>query len=400
MPAHRLILRAALCATFAALSAWPATAVTCGLDRVPGATLLVPYFELDTTNPNSLTTLLSINNADQTGTIVQVTLWSDLAVQVVSFNIYLSGYDVQTINLSDIVVRGVFPVTDPPASYTSCPATLPVFPSIYPPMVPYLRDALTGQSVVYPGSVNPVQVGVDHGDAMARGFITVDATNACSSDTASDPGYWGIGGTGVPSNRNILWGDYFYLDPANDFSQGFNMVQLEADGTLGAADYTFYRRFSGGADQREPLATNHAVRYVSGGAFSGGTEIYYWRDPKRTVTPFTPGTLPAPFPLGSLETLIFDESESSATSLATPFPYASGKVVVGTDLPVPFNFGWILFNMNTPVAGSQVPFEPVAQSALAYTFRAFGRFAIGVDSTTLDSACDADLGPFPMPPQP
>lgn len=411
MPAHRLTLRACLLAAVAALTASPAAAVTCGLDRVPGATLLLPYFEVDTADPNGVATLLSINNADQTGTLVQVNLWSDLAVPVITFNVYLSGYDVQTINLRDIVVNAAFPATSPPASYLSCqgippppcPSPLPLLPPIYPPLVPYLRDALTGQTVVFPSIGNPVHLGVDHGDLVARGFVTVDTVNCCGAqypEFVSSPGYWTTGGIGIGSNRNILWGDYFYVDPGNDFAQGFNLVQLEADGALSAFDYTFYRKWSGGSDQREPLATHHAARFVSGGAFSGGTEIYYWRDPKRTIVPFTPGTLPAPYPLGRTEVLIFDEAENVTTSLANPFPYAAGKVAVGTDLPVPYPFGWIHVNLNTNVSGSQVPFDPVAQSTLAYTFRAFGRFSIGVDATALESACNLSTGTLPLPPLP
>src|ERR1700712_3216344 len=89
----------------------PARAVICTIDAVPAATLLLPYFEVDLKNPNGLTTLFSVNNASATAVLAHVTVWSDLSVPVLDFNIYLTGYDVQTINLRDILVNGVLPQT-------------------------------------------------------------------------------------------------------------------------------------------------------------------------------------------------------------------------------------------------------------------------------------------------
>ena len=39
--------------------------------------------------------------------IAHVTLWTDWSFPVLDFNIFLTGYDVQAINLYDIIVRGV-----------------------------------------------------------------------------------------------------------------------------------------------------------------------------------------------------------------------------------------------------------------------------------------------------
>src|SRR6185295_9658729 len=88
-----------------------ALAVICTIDDVPAATLLLPYFEVDLGNPNGLTTLFSINNASATAALAHVVVWSDLSVPVLAFNVYLTGYDVQTINLRDLLVAGVLPQT-------------------------------------------------------------------------------------------------------------------------------------------------------------------------------------------------------------------------------------------------------------------------------------------------
>src|SRR5436853_7709153 len=87
-----------------------ATAVIGTIDAVPAATLLLPYFEVDLNNPNGLTTLFSINNASATAVLAHVTVWSDLSVPVLDFNVYLTGYDVQTSNLPHLLA-GSIPVT-------------------------------------------------------------------------------------------------------------------------------------------------------------------------------------------------------------------------------------------------------------------------------------------------
>src|SRR5436309_9338206 len=84
----------------------PAGAVICTIDDVPAATLLLPYFEVDAANGSGITTLFSINNASATAVLAHVTVWTDLSVPVLDFNVYLTGYDVQSLNLRDILING------------------------------------------------------------------------------------------------------------------------------------------------------------------------------------------------------------------------------------------------------------------------------------------------------
>ncbi|HXU30989.1 MAG TPA: hypothetical protein VN851_10475, partial [Thermoanaerobaculia bacterium] len=79
-----------------------AVATICTIDDVPAATLLLPYFEVDLNNPNGINTLFSINNASATAVLAHVVLWSDLSVPTFDFNVYLTGYDVQTVSIRDI----------------------------------------------------------------------------------------------------------------------------------------------------------------------------------------------------------------------------------------------------------------------------------------------------------
>src|SRR5690242_20112900 len=92
-------------------TALPARADLCAIDHAPAATLLLPYFEVDLGNPGGRTTLFSINNAGDKAVLAHVVLWTDLAVPTLVFDVYLTGYDVQTINLRDIFDTGTLPRT-------------------------------------------------------------------------------------------------------------------------------------------------------------------------------------------------------------------------------------------------------------------------------------------------
>jgi hypothetical protein len=83
-----------------------------------------------------------------------------------------------------------------------------------------------------------------------------------------------------------------------------------------------------------------------------------------------------------------------------PFPWESNRTRVGgPDFPVAFNFGWIYMNLNTAVAGSQVPFEPVAQSYLVGIHSAEGRFSVGYGGLSFDNVTDPAGASFVTVPQ-
>src|SRR4029078_1037485 len=88
-----------------------ASALIGTIDAVPSATLLLPYFEVDTTAADGVNTLFSINNASDIAVLAHVTVWSDQSVPVLDFDVYLTGYDVQSISIRDILVNGNLPVT-------------------------------------------------------------------------------------------------------------------------------------------------------------------------------------------------------------------------------------------------------------------------------------------------
>lgn len=405
-----------------------ASAVICTVDDVPAATLLLPYFEVDLDNANGITTLFSINNASASAILAHVVIWSDLSVPVLDFNVYLTGYDVQTINLRDIIVNGTLPSTastgqDPDdtispqgafsqdINFLSCNGQLPP-PPLPASYVTHLKSSLTGgASSLLLGAC----AGVDHGDNIARGYVTVDTVNNCTLRFPGDPGYFGAGGTGDATNQNVMWGDYFYVTPGENFAQGETLVHIEADAlnpeTSVPGEYTFYGRYNAwtAADNREPLATNFAVRYINGGAFSGGTDLLVWRDSKVNQAAFTcpavAGVRPAWYPLGQEGIVIFDEEENPETiesigvspqppgETLIPFPAEAQRTRVnGSALPVSFDFGWLYLDLNTTVAaaGNNPPEDPeAAQAWVTAAMSAEGRYAVGFDAIQLDSACSA-----------
>jgi len=399
-----------------------ASAVICTVDDVPGATLLLPYFEVDLGNQNGVTTLFSINNASATAVLAHVVVWSDLSVPVLDFNVYLTGYDVQSINMRDILA-GNLPQTasagqDPndtispkgqfsqDINFASCTGQLPTgaLPASF---VSHLQTSLTGQFSSLLGGC----AGLAYGDNIARGYVTADTVNNCTLRFPGDLGYFAAGGSGDATNQNVLWGDYFYVNSATNRADGNALVHIEASATNPetsvAGQYTFYGRYDNwtAVDNREPLATNFAARFINGGPFSGGTNFVVWRDSKVKQGAFKCGTSPAWYPLGQEQIVIFDEQEHPQVAQTfpvspqppqngiIPFPAeAQSTAVGGAAFPVPYSFGWVFLDLNTTVAaaGSVPPEDPAAAQAwIEAVMSALGRYSVGFDAIKLDSACTA-----------
>jgi hypothetical protein len=400
-----------------------AFAVIGTVDDVPAATLLLPYFEVDLTDPNGVNTLFSVNNASATAILAHVTIWTDLSVPTFDFNIYLTGYDVQTISLRDIFVNGFVPRTasagqDPgdlisnkglfsqDINFASCTGQLPP-PPIPGSYVTHLQNSHTGQFSSILGGCG----GQDLNDSIARGYITIDTVNNCTLAFPGDAGYFVAGGAGSATNQNVMWGDYFYVNEGQNFAQGETLVHVEASATNPETsvpgEYTFYGRYVAwtAADNREPLTTNFATRFINGGTFNGGTSLLVWRDSKVNQGAFKCGTVPSWFPLGQEQIVIFDEEENPEVPQSTPFsPQVPGESLVpfpaeanrtlvdGPEFPVNPDFGWLYLNLNSTVvpAGANPPEDPAAmQNWVTTVMDAEGRFSVGYDAIQLDNATNA-----------
>ena len=346
---------------------------------------------------------------------------------VLDFNIYLTGYDVQSINLRDIIVNGNLPQTasagqDPTdtispkgifsqdINFASCQNQLPP-PNIGTQFTSHLQASLTGQASAI---LNGLCAGQLLGDNIARGYITADTVNNCTLRFPGDTGYFAAGGTGDVTDQNVLWGDYAIVNTTQSFAEGGTLVHIEADATNPATStsgrYTFYGRYDGftAVDNREPLATTFAVRYLNGGTFSGGTSYLVWRDSKVAQQAFTcPAASGNPlwYPLGQEGVVAFDEQEHPSIpqtvpvspvphTTIVPFPAETQRVHVGgATLQTPFNFGWFFLDLNfndTVAAPGVPPVDPAAQQAfVTAVLEANGKFAVGIEAIRLDSACAA-----------
>src|ERR1700686_2211757 len=67
---------------------------SCDIGVRPAATLLLPYFEVETTR-GWTNTLFTVTNTSRFPQIAHVVLWTDWSFPVLDFNLFLTGYDVQ-----------------------------------------------------------------------------------------------------------------------------------------------------------------------------------------------------------------------------------------------------------------------------------------------------------------
>jgi hypothetical protein len=191
----------------------------------PAATLLLPYFEI---NPaaGSENYLISITNVSDTPIVAHVGVWSDWSYPVLDFNIYLTGYDVQTVNLRDILVNGTLPRTasdgqdlgdtaDPndgisnqgvfsqDINFASCTGQLPP-PALPASFIDHLQKSLTGQSSAILGNLC---AGLTTATTSHNGYVTIDTVNNCTLRFPGDA----TAGRARHRRRaaNFLWGDCF-----------------------------------------------------------------------------------------------------------------------------------------------------------------------------------------------
>lgn len=369
------------------------------MDPTPAATLLLPYFELDIDNqPGGLTYVMTVGNATAAPVLAHLTLWTDWAIPTVDFDIYLTGFDLQSFDLGAIFATGSLPQTSPmlsnqgalsdpntlPAGCTE-PGELPVgnLPAI---LLELLREAHTGVSVSFPG-FDGACGGQSYGDGLARGFVTVDVVQTCSVLFPSSPGYF----DNIAGFDNVLWGDWFRADPANGILHGEALVHIEADpGAFVPGDYTFYGRHVAftATDGREPLATSWAVRYLNGGSFSGAASLVVWRDLRVDPSPvICGGQPPFPMPLPADQVIGFDEEENPEEPAASSFafPWATQRVRVGqAALPLAATFGWLFLDLNTSFPPS--PLGDVSQSWATVMVETPTGLALAYDAIPLDNA--------------
>jgi hypothetical protein len=372
-----------------------AAAVLLAHDNVPAATLLLPYFETAPDDPNGASTVFTIGNADRDPHLAHVTLWTDLGVPTFAFDVYLPGHDVVEIDLR-LVFAGILPQTSPSKNVQGTHAAEPVaFPGcaalgtqgrLDAAQRTALRNAHTGLASDFWGGMcgaRPV------GDGIARGYVTVDVVNRCSTkfpgDPASggDPAYFANGGTGIASNENALWGEFWFNDRTQGVAYGDALVHIEAGDPPFPDDFTFYGRLVDGTavDNREPLYQTYYGRYQNGGGLIDVTYALVWRDPG-VRTPFTCGSsLPR---MQQRSVTPFDEEEHPVDlreglpiGFQTRVPWAAERIDTSdaARLPIPFTSGFLFLDLAFPASVSDPLFGGRNQAFVVMVHQANGRFA-------------------------
>jgi hypothetical protein len=373
-----------------AASPSPCPGDDCRVAQRPAATLLVPWFGVDLQSPNGMTTVLTVTNADSRSHLVNVTLWTDWAIPALSFPVYLTGFDMQRIDLRDVLVGGELPRTgsavspagelsESGTSFPGCPSVLGGTLATQP-----LQRVLTGKEVR--GACHASR----RNGNMAVGYVTVDVVRSCSDLDPSSPGYFVDGGLGVATNDNVLLGEYAYVDGRGQRAEGERAVHIAADAQLYGAGYTFYGRYVGGdaSDNRQPLGRRFAATYGRGGADARTTLITVWRDTKSAAAaPVACGSRPAWAPLGANEQLVWDD-ESQVSSLprsAARYPLATQRVKVGSRaLPIDNEAGWTLIDLGHQDTDL---FGVVSQGWVTVLHRSQQALSSVQDAAVLESIC-------------
>src|SRR6266550_2424604 len=281
---------------------------SCDIGVTPAATLLLPYFEVETST-RAVDTFFTIVNTGYLAQIAHVVVWTDWSYPVLDFNVFLTGFDVQPISMYDIIVNGI--IAPNPGSTTnggtSSTATATSGGVVLSPIGAFssLNNANPNITIATCGTlpgkipefvranvasllVTGAAAGVctlagspasSHPTATsAVGYVTVDVAAVCSQNMPDAPAY-------VRTEilfDNVLTGDYEILNKAagSNFAGGNPLVHIRAIPEGGPANtpltgaqtnlpFTFYQRYQNvtvNYDRRQPLPATFAARWIQGGA--------------------------------------------------------------------------------------------------------------------------------------
>src|SRR5450432_93796 len=246
-------------------------AITCTVDQRPAATLLVPWFQVTfnpdgsplTTGPNALDTYVTIGNASAAPMIAHGSVYNDRSELASDFNVALTGFDVQSLQMSQIL-SGRLPST--PVTFSHVPATSDVCQRnsaapVYPNPGGYLRvrpltpgdsatsaDSTVATALYQTPSAFAVGSGFqldtldsldetldsraclggpdDAFTGLIHGYITIDHANYCNLSDPTDPNYYAFDAIGMENN---LFGEILYTSGTGLTTYAGSTVNIEAD---------------------------------------------------------------------------------------------------------------------------------------------------------------------------
>jgi hypothetical protein len=398
---------------------------SCDVAVMPAATLLLPYFEVQIDQPQSTarTTLFTVVNTSQYPQIARITIWTDYAFPVLDFNLFLTGYDVQSINLYDLL--GPRATIAPPSGTSSGAETgnrsqpnnaNPNFaPSavsactLLPGAVPAnlmedVRNALTSGRYSLCGTT---PVGSAKGTQLATGYATIDVVKTCGTSLPTESAYFDD-----LLYDNVLTGDYQSINPnpsTGNYAGGNPLVHIRAIPEGGPAGVitstnlpaTFYEHYTpAGApkmDRRQPLPSAFAARFIEGGTGQFNTDLLIWREGVTGSGARCDEYAHNVMPFG--EAVRFDEHENATGFCAIECPPSLARLNASSKTPTTSTAvfpplltsggdvaGWMYLNLNN---GS----TRASQNWVVTSMSAEGRFQVVFDGLMLANGCT----PAPKP---
>jgi predicted small secreted protein len=396
---------------------------SCDISLLPAATLLLPYFEVSLGSNNGETTLFTVTNTTNRPQIARVTLWTDYSFPVLDFNIYLTGYDVQSINLYDVIVRGVIAPDsgtgqdispegelsenqNPLIDTANCDQLPGAIPAVY---VNRMKRAFTEGVVTQIGPLAGCNtVGGVHQNAV--GYATIDVAATCGFRLPTESAYY---------QEELLWdnvftGDFQQVNGSLNYAQGNPLVHIravpEGDSAVNRREVpishavnlpaTFYSQFQNGAkfDARQPLPSRFAARWIKGGPSEFQTFYKIWRQSNTTGA-----TACAEYGHNSIldvtEITMFDEEENP-TTVSQPICCINSHIQLPSTSLTPVSdssvfpqnsdgavAGWMYFNLDDATGDHQAN-----QAWIVTSMRASGRFSTDTDATALGNGCSPEVG--------
>lgn len=399
---------------------------TCDISLLPAATLLLPYFEVSPVQGEQ-TTIVTVTNTGALPQAARVTLWTDFGYPVISFSVYLTGYDVQSLDLHDVIFRGriapdagtgsdrsavgelsrrnpTTPFDNPQLVESSCAQLVVQLPSAF--MVRMGEAFRLGRFPALGSIPACAEIGGVHGNAV--GYATIDVTTVCSNSLPIDPEYFAA----ELGYDNVLMGDYVQVDGANDYAQASPMVHIRAipEGgnprTTRPTNFTrtFYSHLQTAGrrtlDARQPLPSVFAARWIQGTESGFDTHYKIWREvdtpPNAECSDYTNNAFTR-----VAEVVRFDEEENPETALSVPIfqPVVEGPALAATERigfdrgdVLPPNStnapgGWVYFNLDSGEHG-----DAASQNWVVVSMRAAGRYSADMDALALGNGCSAPAG--------
>ncbi len=369
----------------------PPVGSLCDVGANAASTLLIPYFEVDSQDDLGLDTLIAIVNTDNDPIIAHAVIWNVDSWEIGDFNIYLTGYDVATFSMRELL-NGIFPNNGCPSDgykfttrYIDCDADGTYFGQNNANIAEMLGGGM--DYACYPDNSSWADrikcftsVGSYDGWSVNYiGYMTIDTHITCNGGFPTYASYFfpnyldtnadAVLDHGMAENTNTLMGDIIFYDYRNSQSDGMPAVHIEAfgEGLNSLTDHqwgmqpvdfqttgimTFYTKYVFGwfgnppLDCREPLPIIWGFRYIGNVAFDGGTWVDFWRSHNPWFDHWFISGGPCNWPgTGDIYTvlynpftgtigldppnflLIFDEEERTITAEGCPSPCPVGGAV-------------------------------------------------------------------------